>query len=792
MYQVYCDGLPLLDLQQDEEFVLIDPAITLKDNDSGQFSFKISTKHPFYNNIRKLKSEILVLLDGAEIFCGRVTEEGSDFYKNKKFIAKGELDFLTDSIQRPAEYHNMTVRGFLATLIEVHNAQVEENKHFQVGEVTVVDDNDSLYRYTNYENTLECIKEKLLKKLGGHIRIRKVEGVKYIDYLADYPNTNEQVIEFGKNLLDFSTNTDATDIATAIIPLGGKLATSTIQALDERLTIKNVNDGSDFIYSQEAVDTYGWIFRKVIFDDVNTSRNLLRKGRDYLTNVQYENMILKVSAVDLHRIDVEIERIKLLDRIRVKSSPHALDRYFPVTELKLNLMKPESDKITLGSEGQDTTFTSSSIGTNQEVMERINAVPSERVILQEAIDNATALITAATHGHVVTTAEEQLIMDTDDVETAQKVWRWNVNGLGYSSTGYNGTYATAITMDGTIVGQRIVAGSVSADKLDINYRSSVEQQISTAQDNAEGYTDTKLGSYWTALETQTAIQNSADSVLISANATAEAYTDTRLQNYSTTAQIQVTTDAITAEVSRKFNTSDWSTTLRLSASDIQFAWNNISKYIQFENAELCIYDSVDEQNHLLRTKFNDEGNHFYRDGYYVGKVGTNSAAIYILLSSKPDDWEINFSNYYRKIRDNYVKISGDSAPTFVENHFYEKDTTHKGLVFDLDSQGKYMAFAQKSRSGENTNYTTMLCFSRANSIYDEYGLHLGCDLYGHYNTIHDVYLDGVRTFIGNSSVPSHTGDIEFVSDCSLSNGQLTVTKKTLKISNGIVYGIINS
>lgn len=286
--------------------------------------------------------------------------------------------------------------------------------------------------------------------------------------------------------------------------------------------------------------------------------------------------------------------------------------------------------------------------------------------------------------------------------------------------------------------------------------------------------------------------NLTNSVLISASATAEAYTDTQLQNYSTTAQIQVTTDAITAEVNRKFNTSDWSTTLRLSASDIQFAWNNISKYIQFENAELCIYDSVDEQNHLLRTKFNDEGNHFYRDGYYVGKVGTNSAAIYILLSSKPDDWEINFSNYYRKIRDNYVKISGDSAPTFVENHFYEKDTTHKGLVFDLDSQGKYMAFAQKSRSGENTNYTTMLCFSRANSIYDEYGLHLGCDLYGHYNTIHDVYLDGVRTFIGNSSVPSHTGDIEFVSDCSLSNGQLTVTKKTLKISNGIVYGIINS
>lgn len=791
MYQVYCDGLPLHDLEQ-KNLILIDPSVTLKDNDSGQFSFKISVKHPYFANIKKLKSEITVFRHGAEIFCGRVTEEGGDFYKTKKFVCKGELDYLTDSIQRPAEYHNMTVRGFLETLIAVHNAQVDAAKQFSVGQVTVVDSNDSLYRYTNYEDTLTCIKEKMIKKLGGHIMIRKVNGERLIDYLADYPNTNEQVIQFGKNLLDFSTTIDATDIATAIIPLGGKLETATIPALDERLTIKSVNNGSDFIYSQDAVDNYGWIFRKVIFDDVNVPLNLKRKGTEYLNSVQYENLVLRVSAIDLNNLDVNIERIKLLDRIRCVSSPHALDRYFPVTELKLNLLKPESDKVTLGSEMSDGSFTSSSVSTNKDVIDRINAIPSERVILQEAINNATALIHAATHGHVVTTAEEILIMNTADKTTATNVWRWNLNGLGYSSTGYNGTYATAITMDGTILGERIAAGSISADKINISYRTSVEQQISAAQSNAEGYTDTQLGSYWTALQTQTAIQNSANSVLISASATAEAYTDTQLQNYSTTAQIQVTTDAITAEVNRKFNTSDWSTTLRLSASDIQFAWNNISKYIQFENAELCIYDSVDEQNHLLRTKFNDEGNHFYRDGYYVGKVGTNSAAIYILLSSKPDDWEINFSNYYRKIRDNYVKISGDSAPTFVENHFYEKDTSHKGLVFDLDSQGKYMAFAQKSRSGENTNYTTMLCFSRANSIYDEYGLHLGCDLYGHYNTIHDVYLDGVRTFIGNASVPSHTGDIEFVSDCSLSNGQLNVTKKTLKISNGIVYGIINS
>ena len=66
---------------------------------------------------------------------------------------KGNLPISNDSIQRPAEYHNMTVRGYLETLIEIHNSQVDESRQFEVGIVTVTDTNDSLYRYTNYNST---------------------------------------------------------------------------------------------------------------------------------------------------------------------------------------------------------------------------------------------------------------------------------------------------------------------------------------------------------------------------------------------------------------------------------------------------------------------------------------------------------------------------------------------------------------------------------------------------------------------------------------------------------------
>lgn len=87
---------------------------------------------------------------------------------------------------------------------------------------------------------------------------------------------------------------------------------------------------------------------------------------------------------------------------------------------------------------------------------------------QTAINNATNWITGAKGGYVVINKNEQdqpyeiLIMDTPDISTAKNVWRWNQGGLGFSSSGYNGPYATAITQDGSIVANFITAGVLNA------------------------------------------------------------------------------------------------------------------------------------------------------------------------------------------------------------------------------------------------------------------------------------------------------------------------------------------
>lgn len=702
MYRVYCNNSPLYDLR-DEDLVLISPIVKIGENTAGSFEFSILPKHPHYEEVNELTSVITAYDGDEEIFCGRVVEITKDLYNRKKVICEGELAYFNDSIQRPARYQGLTVRGYLETLVNIHNQQVKNqgiDKTFKVGAVTVQDKNDYVYKYTNWESTLEVIKTDLLKTYGGYLRIRKENGVRYLDYLADYPNTNTQVIEFGSNLLDFTHDMVASDIVTAVIPLGARLEDVTeVEGLDAYLTIKDVNGGVDYVYSQEAVKSYGWIFKTVKWDDVHVADNLLRKGKEYLSDIQFAQITLTVSAVDLHMLHVDMERIKVLDEIRVTSSPNGLDRFFPVSEMTIYLDKPSNNKLTLG-----TSYSKNSLSTKTEsnmtsIKDKIDSLPNKSEILEEARENASQLIHSATNGHVVTTADEQLIMDTADKKTARKLWRWNLNGLGYSKTGYNGTYDTAITMDGQIVGERLVGGSVTADKLSVSYKSSVEKQISDAIDDSNDYTDDKLKSYWTRVEVETAIKNTKDAVLISAKETATSYTDDKLKSYSTSAQIKVKTDSIESEVKKKLNSSELSTKIQQNASAVKIAWNNISKYVQFESGELRIYDSAVTSSQKLVSKFNYNGCHFYRNDYYVGKIGTNEL---------------------------------------------QSDSSKKGLNFDLESNGAYMTWASKDSSSANV-YTMKWTYVQKGKGWGNYTageLHAGCNVDMHGWTLKNPSFEG--------------------------------------------------
>lgn len=473
-----------------------DPYYQKGDNVNGQAEFSVYPTHPYYQYVKKLTTDIVFYKDGVEKFAGRVLYDDEDSKGVKKVFVEGELAYFCDSIQRPTVYHNISVKNYLKTVIANHNSQVEERKQFTLGRVSVTDPNDSLYRYANWETTRETLKDKLVDRLGGHLVIRKEDGIRYLDYLNDdeFYTQNSQEIRFGKNLLDYSKNMDASDLVTCVIPLGAKLEESSIEGLEERLTIKDVNGGVDYVSDDSAVAAYGRIYKTVTWDDVKVASNLMKKGREYLKSVQFENMVLELKAIDLNLTDDDIQEFEVGDLIRCVSPPHGLDSKLPLSSLKVYISNFAKNTITLGTEKQSNTYTSSNSHTAEEIEKTINSIPSKGEILQEALRDATNLLNDMNQtGNAIHTKNEFIVSDTPGVANAKNLWRWGLGGLAHYSNGYDGPAdGVALTMDGKINGKMVMANSIVAESIDAGYRTSVETKISESETAAKEHADNSV------------------------------------------------------------------------------------------------------------------------------------------------------------------------------------------------------------------------------------------------------------------------------------------------------------
>lgn len=476
-----------------------DPYFETGDNINGKAEFTVYPNHPYYSKVKKLTTDIIIYNGKVPEFYGRVLYDDETFNGSKKVFVEGELAFFCDSVQRPKVYHNYSVQAYLKDIIDNHNSQVEERKQFVLGRVTVKDTNDSLYRYSNWEDTRTILSDKLSDRLGGHFVIRHEDGLRILDYLSDddYYVNSRQSIEFGKNLLDFAKNMDASDLATCIIPLGAKLdqenQDESLEAIKEqRITIADINGGVDYVTDDNAVAAYGKIYRTVTFDDVTVPENLKAKGEEYLRSVQYEKMVLECKAVDLSLLDSNMDEFRVGSRVRCTSKPNGLDSWFPVSKKTIYLTQFSKNTITLGDDTENATYTSSNRQETANMEQVINNLPTKSEILQEALKNAQDLINAQTgNGYAIHVPNEFIVADDPDYKNqAKNLWRWGLGGLAHYSEGYDGPIdGIALTMDGKINGEMILANSITAESIDIGYRNSVESTIeessSIAQANAE-------------------------------------------------------------------------------------------------------------------------------------------------------------------------------------------------------------------------------------------------------------------------------------------------------------------
>lgn len=347
MYRVYCDG-NLLYHSKLESLKIFSPSVELEENKTGSFKFTIYQDHPYYSLIKKLKSIVTVYQGDYLLFRGRVLDEDIGWYNHKIVTCEGELAFLLDSVQRPYDFSG-GVAEFLGILVTNHNAQVDEEKRFTLGNVTVTDPNDYIVRSDiDYTTTWEVIEKKLIDLLGGFIVVRHEDGVNYIDYLEDINLLAPQTIKFGKNLLGLKRIRKGEDIATVIIPLGAKLKDDEGRDTDQRLTIESVNGGVDFVQDSDAIAQYGTVVKTAIFDDVTDPENLKAKGQAQLADSVNQWETIELEAADLSAVGQDITSFHMGVQVRVVSAPHGLDQLFRVSKLSIKLLDPATNKLTLG------------------------------------------------------------------------------------------------------------------------------------------------------------------------------------------------------------------------------------------------------------------------------------------------------------------------------------------------------------------------------------------------------------------------------------------------------------
>lgn len=454
MWQIYADADLIYDSRYQDRLITRGE-FDLEVNHSGSFTFVMYPDHPLYNVLTELRSVVTAYRDNDLVYRGRIIRRPDGFDLDRTFICEGELSFLVDSTVRPYSFTG-TPEQLFTQLIEEYNSQVAEDRQFKVGLVTVTDPNNYIARAnSNYPNTLDELMDKLVDPLGGYIVFTTGEsGDRVINWLRYYPSRPVQSIDFGENLLDYSNVRSAEQIATALIPLGAKLPAT--GEIEPRLTIETVNDGKDYIYDEDAVRRYGWIYTTRVWDDVTVPENLLTKGRAALAEMVMPTESIELSALDMSALNADISAFRLGDIVPVRSDPHNLNSAYLLSKQTIDVLRPETNSITLGYSGQrltSTTLTTAKLGSQvtdlatgrdrdrQSIVTLANSVTEIRDIQEQdaeviggALDDLTTDLSAL-NDKVDNMYLYRDAIDVDDVTIAAN-GHWDIGREDISVDGY--------------------------------------------------------------------------------------------------------------------------------------------------------------------------------------------------------------------------------------------------------------------------------------------------------------------------------------------------------------------
>lgn len=368
------------------------------------YSFSLNMDNPGYNILYPFKTLIQivnteknkVVFDGfIKRYSATMTSEG--VYK-RNVIAYQGIGLLKQTKQLYGEYHDLTPKEFLQVMIDEHNRQTDGWKKFYLGEVTVTNSTDNVYRFLDEEsNTYDAIYEKLINRLGGELKARLTDGKWYLDWKTAFGETSQTEIRVGKNLKDAERDLGTDNVATrffiygadfeigiidrfentddgqkAVVEFGenmrdilkselpsGSTVGSYILYRDDAillgnenskpyLTIGEVNNGKDYIDDPVAFSQFGTVVESVKFDDVMNKANLKNKGQAYVNSYNQVTDSNQITALDLSLINQDIDSFEVYNYYPYNNPGIAEKNLVRVIEKRTSLSNPQNASLTIG------------------------------------------------------------------------------------------------------------------------------------------------------------------------------------------------------------------------------------------------------------------------------------------------------------------------------------------------------------------------------------------------------------------------------------------------------------
>lgn len=418
MYKVLCDGKPLHD-DGIQGLKVVKGKLVLEIGKSGLFEFTIYPSHPYYENVRPMRSIIEVYRDEISIFRGRVLNIKYGFHNEKQVSCEGELAFLLDSIVEPHAIYG-SFSEYFEYILDIHNSQVETEKQFEVGSVTVAD----FYPFEVVEDfqfltSLETLQKRMVEPSGGFLQVRHEYGTMYLDLLTaemDISNVSGQKIRLGKNLLDIKKDVEGSEVFSGIIPLGAKIGET-----ENRVNISGVNGGSYSIVNSDAVAIYGKIFKTVIFENITNATTLLQEARAYLANNYAAINTIEITAVDLSGANPDLDSFNVGQWVEVESEPHFNQiETFLIRKMTIPISDPTGTKIEVGKTRQGITDSLGNVTNNiSALIASINNVAGNiGSAVAKADAAATTATEAATKATTATTTANSALTKANSASTA--------------------------------------------------------------------------------------------------------------------------------------------------------------------------------------------------------------------------------------------------------------------------------------------------------------------------------------------------------------------------------------